>query len=76
MLHRVWDKIARYATLSAENRVAKFESRKDTAMDMLGYSVLIWSILEDMQANLPEITYPAKSGDQDALRFGVAGPLQ
>jgi Nucleotide modification associated domain 1 len=53
MLYRVWDKIARYATLSAENRAAKFESRKDTAMDMLGYSVLIWSILEDMQANIP-----------------------
>jgi len=51
MLYRVWDKIARYATLSAENRAAKFESRKDTAMDMLGYSVLIWSILEDMKAS-------------------------
>jgi len=54
MLYRVWDKIARYATLSAENRAAKFESRKDTAMDMLGYSVLIWSILEDMNANVVE----------------------
>src|SRR5271154_5999474 len=43
LLYRVWDKIARYATLSAENRPAKYESRKDTAMDMLGYSVLIWS---------------------------------
>jgi hypothetical protein len=51
MLYRVWDKIARYATLSAENRSAKFESRKDTVCDMLGYSVLIWSILEDMKAN-------------------------
>jgi hypothetical protein len=55
MLYRVWDKIARYATLSAENRPAKFESRKDTAMDMLGYSVLIWSILEDMQASIPQV---------------------
>ena len=51
LLNRVWDKIARYATLSAENRPAKFESRKDTAMDMLGYSVLIWSILEDMKTS-------------------------
>ncbi len=48
MLYRIWDKIARYATLSAENRPGKFESRKDTAQDMLGYSVLIWSILEGM----------------------------
>lgn len=47
LLYRVWDKIARYATLSAEDRSAKYESRKDTAMDMLGYSVLIWSILEE-----------------------------
>lgn len=54
MLYRVWDKIARYATLSAENRAAKFESRKDTAMDMLGYSVLIWSILEDIRAKALE----------------------
>ncbi len=49
MLYRIWDKIARYATLSAENRPGKFESRKDTAQDMLGYSVLIWSILEEME---------------------------
>lgn len=53
LLHRVWDKIARYATLSAENRAAKFESRKDTATDMLGYSVLIWSILADIKASQP-----------------------
>jgi hypothetical protein len=50
LLYRVWDKIARYATLSAENRPAKWESRKDTVMDMLGYSVLIWSILEEMKS--------------------------
>lgn len=59
MLYRVWDKIARYMTLSAENRPTKYESRKDTATDMLGYSVLIWSILEDMKANaggLPKAT--------------------
>lgn len=64
MLYRVWDKIARYATLSAEDRAAKYESRKDTAMDMLGYSVLIWSILEDMQANIePQpLTSPNLSG--------------
>jgi len=48
MLYRIWDKIARYATLSAEGRPGKFESRLDTARDMLGYSVLIWSILEDI----------------------------
>jgi len=52
MLYRIWDKIARYATLSAENRPGKFESRLDTARDMLGYSVLIWSILEGMKLSL------------------------
>src|SRR5271157_3420705 len=64
LLYRVWDKIARYATLSAENRAAKYESRKDTAMDMLGYSVLIWSILEDMQANLPDVGIMLETGVQ------------
>lgn len=49
LLYRLWDKIARYATLSAENRPSKYESRKDTAMDMLGYSVLIWSIIADIK---------------------------
>jgi hypothetical protein len=53
LVHRLWDKIARYATLSADNRASKFESKHDTATDMLGYSVLIWSILEDIKAHTP-----------------------
>lgn len=51
LVHRLWDKVARYATLSAENRAIKFESKRDTVMDMLGYSVLIWSILEDIRTH-------------------------
>jgi hypothetical protein len=55
LIHRLWDKIARYATLSAENRPSKFESKRDTVTDMLGYSVLIWSILEDIKAHSPVV---------------------
>ncbi len=49
LMHRTWDKLARYATLSAEDRPAKYESRIDTVRDMLGYSCLLWSILEGMR---------------------------
>ena len=55
LVHRLWDKIARYATLSADDRASKFESKRDTATDMLGYSVLIWSILEDIKAHSPVV---------------------
>jgi hypothetical protein len=59
LLYRVWDKIARYATLSTESNEARYESRKDTVCDMLGYSVLIWSILEGMNTT---VSFPQSEG--------------
>lgn len=50
LIPRLWDKIARYATLSAEDRVANFESRQDSARDLLGYSVIAYSLLLEVPA--------------------------
>lgn len=47
-LPRLWDKIARYAQLSALGRDAKYEPKRDSAKDLLGYCVIAWSLVHEL----------------------------
>ena len=46
---RLWDKIARYAQLSALGREANYEPKADAVKDLLGYSVIAWSLMLEVQ---------------------------
>lgn len=47
-LPRLWDKIARYAQLSALGRDAKYEPKRDSAKDLLGYCIIAWSLVHEL----------------------------
>lgn len=47
-LPRLWDKIARYAQLSALGRDAKYEPKRDSAKDLLGYCIIAWSLIHEL----------------------------
>jgi hypothetical protein len=47
-LPRLWDKIARYAQLSALGRSATYEPKMDSAKDLLGYCVIAWSLIHEL----------------------------
>ena|SRR5271157_343322 len=49
---RIWDKIARYTQLSALGRTAVYEPKADALKDLLGYSVIAWSLA--LEAMMPE----------------------
>lgn len=49
---RLWDKIARYTSLSALNRNAKYEPKEDSCKDLLGYCLIAWSLV--LEANQRE----------------------
>jgi hypothetical protein len=48
-LPRLWDKIARYAQLSALGRNATYEPKLDSAKDLLGYCIIAWSLLHELE---------------------------
>lgn len=50
-LPRLWDKIARYAQLSALGRDAKYEPKRDSAKDLLGYCIIAWSLVHELEDN-------------------------
>jgi hypothetical protein len=50
LLPRLWDKVARYATMSCLDREAHFEPKSDSARDLLGYSIIAWSLLLEVPA--------------------------
>ena len=50
LLPRLWDKVARYVQLMAANREAHFEPKADSARDLLGYSIIAWSLLLEVPA--------------------------
>lgn len=55
-LPRLWDKIARYAQLSALGRDAKYEPKRDSAKDLLGYCIIAWSLVHELEDHVnPEI---------------------
>jgi hypothetical protein len=47
-LPRLWDKIARYAQLSALGRDAMYEPKRDSAKDLLGYCIIAWSLVHEL----------------------------
>lgn len=54
---RIWDKIARYAQLSALGRTANYEPKADAIKDLLGYCVIAWSLtLEVLLVETEETT--------------------
>lgn len=44
ILPRLWDKIARYVQLQADNRPSHFEPKADSARDLLGYCAIALSL--------------------------------
>ncbi len=53
-LPRLWDKIARYAQLSALGRSAKYEPKLDSAKDLLGYCIIAWSLIHELDEDMVE----------------------
>jgi hypothetical protein len=49
---RIWDKIARFAQLSALGRSANYEPKADALRDLLGYCAIAWSLA--VEGNLIE----------------------
>ena len=48
LMPRLWDKIARYAQLKADNRVGNFEKKEDSARDLLGYCCIAYSLMLEL----------------------------
>lgn len=48
LLPRLWDKIARYAQLKADNRLGNFEKLEDSARDLLGYCCIAYSLMLEL----------------------------
>jgi hypothetical protein len=48
LLPRLWDKIARYAQLKADNRPGHFEKKEDSTRDLLGYSCIAYSLMLEL----------------------------
>src|SRR5271154_77505 len=58
ILPRLWDKIARYAQLRADDRSGNFEKKEDSARDLLGYSIIAYSLMLELPAELRESYQP------------------
>ncbi len=58
---RLWDKVARYAQLSALGRTANYEPKTDALKDLLGYSVIAWSLVHEIyiEQELANAVHPA-----------------
>src|SRR5271157_1397918 len=48
LMPRLWDKIARYAQLKADNRAGNFEKKEDSARDLLGYCCIAYSLMLEL----------------------------
>lgn len=58
ILPRLWDKIARYAQLKADNRAGNFEKKEDSARDLLGYSIIAYSLMLELPKELRDSYQP------------------
>lgn len=58
LLPRLWDKIARYAQLKADNRVGNFEKREDSARDLLGYCCIAYSLMLELPQDVRSAFQP------------------
>jgi hypothetical protein len=61
LLPRLWDKAARYAQLRAEDRPSNFEKKEDSARDLLGYSVIAWSLMLELPKEFREGYQPVRT---------------
>jgi hypothetical protein len=52
LMPRLWDKIARYAQLKADNRAGNFEKKEDSARDLLGYCCIAYSLMLELPKEL------------------------
>jgi len=53
IIPRLWDKISRYAQLSASSCNIKYESKQDSAKDLLGYCIIAWSLIHELDELKP-----------------------
>lgn len=58
LLPRLWDKIARYAQLRADNRAGNFEKKEDSARDLLGYSCIAYSLMLELPKEIRDSYQP------------------
>lgn len=58
ILPRLWDKIARYTQLKADERTGNFEKREDSARDLLGYCCIAYSLMLELPKDLRESFQP------------------
>jgi hypothetical protein len=68
LLPRLWDKIARYAQLKADNRTGNFEKKEDSARDLLGYCCIAYSLMLELPEDLRQSYQPI--GTYEAERVG------
>ena len=70
LLPRLWDKIARYAQLKADNRPSNFEKMEDSARDLLGYSCVAYSLMLELPDDIRE-SYGKKTTYEVDLQRGT-----
>ena len=58
LLPRLWDKIARYAQLKADNRSGNFEKMEDSARDLLGYCCIAYSLVLELPESVRKGAQP------------------
>jgi hypothetical protein len=58
LLPRLWDKIARYAQLKADNREGNFEKKEDSARDLLGYCCIAYSLMLELPQEVRQSFQP------------------
>jgi hypothetical protein len=66
LLPRLWDKIARYAQLKADNREGNFEKKEDSARDLLGYSIIAYSLMLELPEELRKSYQPTSVYETDS----------
>jgi len=66
LLPRLWDKIARYAQLKADNRSGNFEKMEDSARDLLGYCCIAYSLMLELPKEVREGFQPTAIYETDS----------
>jgi hypothetical protein len=66
LLPRLWDKIARYAQLRADDRAGNFEKKEDSARDLLGYSIIAYSLMLELPEELRKSYQPTSVYETDS----------
>jgi hypothetical protein len=74
ILPRLWDKIARYAQLKADNRSGNFEKLEDSAKDLLGYCCIAYSLILELPEGVrkgyqPSAVYETESNVMEGAEW-------